>query len=143
MRVRFINLKGILVPQYHNSYSWDYVTTPYVRFYFASDTPEGNDSSLNFHTQEDDDLTKMLISSFEMCWRRMERMKLSEKVTNGLVLERIGDNRILLNNILRRKPNWFGHTLRINCLIMPLMTEIKGVGRTTQVLDDLRNRRRY
>jgi hypothetical protein len=39
-----------------------------------------------------------------------------------------------------------GHTLRINCLLCdPIeeeMTKIKGVGRT-QLLDDLRNGRRY
>ena len=54
----------------------------------------------------------------------------------------------LLNNILRRKANWIGHILRRNCLlhdaIEEQMTELKGVGRRkTQLLDDLRNRRRY
>ena len=37
----------------------------------------------------------------------MEKIKWSEKVTNGQVL----------NNILRRKANWIGHILRINCLL--------------------------
>ena len=36
----------------------------------------------------------------------MEKIKLSEKVTNGQVLERIGEKRTLLNNILRREVNW-------------------------------------
>ena len=53
----------------------------------------------------------------------------------------------LLNNILRRKANWIGHILRRNCplhdAIEGEMTEVKGVGRRTQLLDDLRNRRRY
>ena len=39
-------------------------------------------------------------------WRRMEKIKWSEKVTNEQVLERIGDKRTLVNNILRRKANW-------------------------------------
>ena len=62
-------------------------------------------------------------------WRAL---KWSEKVTNEKCLGRIGEKRTLLNNILPRKDNWIGH-----------MTEVKGVGRRTQLLDDLRNRRRY
>ena len=77
----------------------------------------------------------------------MEKIKWSEKVTNEQVLDRIGEKRTLLNNILRRKANWIGHILRRNCLhdaIEGQMTEVKGVGRRrTQLLDYLRNRRRY
>ena len=80
------------------------------------------------------------------CRRRMEKIKWSEKVTNEQVLNRIGEKRTLLNNILRRKANWICHILRINCLLHDAiegqMTEVKGV-RRTQLLDDLRNRRRY
>ena len=39
-----------------------------------------------------------------------------EEVTNERVLERIGEKRALLNNILRSKPNWIDHILRRNCL---------------------------
>ena len=82
------------------------------------------------------------------CWRRMEKIKRSEKVTNEQVLDRIGEKRTLLNNILRRKTNWIGHILRRDCLLHDAievhMTEVKGVGRRrTQFLDDLRKRRRY
>ena len=82
------------------------------------------------------------------CWRRMEKIKWSEEVTNEQVLDRIGEKRTLLNNILRRKANWIGHILRRNCLLHDAiegqMMEVKGVGRRrTQLLDDLRNRRRY
>ena len=53
------------------------------------------------------------LESFEMwCWRRMEKIKWSEKVTNEQVLDRIGEKRTLLNNILCRKANWNGHILR-------------------------------
>ena len=73
---------------------------------------------------------------------RMEKITWSEKVTNKQVLDRIREKRTLLNNILHRKANWIGHILRRNCLLQ--MTEVKGVGRRrTQLLDDLRNRRRY
>ena len=47
----------------------------------------------------------------------METIKWSEKVTNEQVLERIGEKRTLINNILRRKANWIGHILRRNCLL--------------------------
>ena len=80
----------------------------------------------------------------------MEKIKWSEKITNEHVLERIGERRTLLNNILRRKANWIGHILRRICLlhygIEGQMTEVKEVGRIrrrTQLLDDLRNRIRY
>jgi hypothetical protein len=46
------------------------------------------------------------LESFEMrCWGRMEKIKWSEKVTLEQVLDRIGEKRTLLNNILRRKAN--------------------------------------
>ena len=59
------------------------------------------------------------------CWRRMRKIKWSEKVTNEEVLECTGEN------ILRKKANWTGHILRRHCLhdaIEGQMTEVKGVG---------------
>ena len=79
----------------------------------------------------------------------MEKIKGSEKVTNEH-LDRIGKQWMLLNSVLQRKANWIGHILRRSCLlhddIEGQMTEVEGVGRRrrrTQLLDDLRNRRRY
>ena len=77
----------------------------------------------------------------------MEKIKWSEIVTNGQVLECIGKDWTILNNILRRKTNWIHHIPRRNCLLYDATgqtTEVKGVGRrTTQLLDALSNRRRY
>ena len=75
-------------------------------------------------------------------------MKFSEKVTNENVIERIDEKKTLLNNILRRKPNCIRPILKRNYplgnSIEGQMTEVKGVGRRrTQLLDDLRNIRRY
>ena len=56
----------------------------------------------------------------------MERIKWSETVTNEQVLERIGEKRILLNNILRRKVNWICRILRRDA-IERRMTEVKGM----------------
>ena len=62
-------------------------------------------------------------------WRRME-IKLAKKLSNEEVLERIGEKRIFLNNILRRKVNWVFHVLRRNCLPHDAteehITEVKG-----------------
>ena len=82
-----------------------------------------------------------------MVLRKMKKIKWPEKVTNEEVQEHIGEKRTLLNNILHRKASWVSHILRRNCLIHDAierqMAEVKGVGRRTQLLDDLRNRRRY
>ena len=40
-----------------------------------------------------------------MVYRRIEKIKWSEKETNELILERKGGKRIFPNNILRRKSN--------------------------------------
>ena len=44
-------------------------------------------------------LERKYLESFEMwCWRGMEKIKWSERVTNEQVLDRIGEKRTLLNN---------------------------------------------
>ena len=48
---------------------------------------------------------------------RMEKIKLSEKVSNEQVLERVGEKRTLLNYIINRTANWIDHILKINCLL--------------------------
>ena len=40
------------------------------------------------------------------CWKRMEKIKWPENVTNEQVLERVGEMRALLNSFLRSKANW-------------------------------------
>ena len=81
------------------------------------------------------------------CWRRMEKIKWSEKVTNEQIPERIGENKILLNNIIRKKANWIGRILRRNCLLQDAIEgqimKVKGMGKRTQLLDDLGNRRNW
>jgi hypothetical protein len=78
------------------------------------------------------ELEQKYLESFEVwCWRRMEKIKWSKKVTNEQVLEYIGEKRTLLNNILCRKANWIGHILRRNCRLHGSIegqkTEVKGV----------------
>jgi hypothetical protein len=52
------------------------------------------------------------------CSRRMEKIKCSEKVTHEQVLERTGERRTRLNNILCVKAKSIGHILRIIFLFM-------------------------
>ena len=89
-------------------------------------------------------LQQKYLESFEIwCWRKIEMIKWSEKVTNEEVLEHIPEKRTLLNNIVHRvghivKRNWF-----LQDAIEGEAIEMKRIEgrRRTQLLDDLRNRR--
>ena len=77
-----------------------------------------------------------VFGEFEMwCWRRMEKLKWSYKVTNGQFLERIGEKMTFLNNILCRNAKLIGHILRRNCFLHDAiegqMTGVKGIGKNT------------
>ena len=39
-------------------------------------------------------------------WRIMECVKLTDKILNAVVLERVGEGRIMLELIKKRKINW-------------------------------------
>jgi endonuclease/exonuclease/phosphatase family metal-dependent hydrolase len=58
------------------------------------------------------------IEAFEMwIWRRMLKVSWKDRVTNDEVLERIGENRRIIDTIKRRKKNWIGHILRGNAFV--------------------------
>jgi hypothetical protein len=68
------------------------------------------------------------------------------------VLHRVKEERNILQKIKRRKANWIGHILHRNCLLKHVIEgkiegRIKMTGRQgrrhKQLLDDLRERRRY
>ena len=40
-----------------------------------------------------------------------------DKIKNAVVLDRMGEGRIMLELIKKRKSNWLGHWLRWNCLL--------------------------
>jgi hypothetical protein len=93
------------------------------------------------------------LESFEMwCWRRMEKISLTDRVRNGEVLHRVKEERNIVHTIKRRKANWIGHILRRNCLLKhviggTLEGRIEMMGRRgrrrKQLLDDLKEKRRY
>ena len=47
----------------------------------------------------------------------MERVKWTDKINNAVVLESVGEGRIMLELIRKGKRNWLGHWLRRNCLL--------------------------
>ena len=58
------------------------------------------------------------LEAFEMwVWRRMEHVKWTDKIKNAVVLESVGEGRIMLKLLRKRKRNWLGHWLRRNCLL--------------------------
>jgi hypothetical protein len=58
------------------------------------------------------------LESFEMwCWRRMEKISLTDRVRNEKVLRRVKEQRNILHEISKRKANWIGHIFRKNCLL--------------------------
>ena len=47
----------------------------------------------------------------------MERVKWTDKLKNSVVLERVGEDRKMLEQIKKRKRTWLGHWLRRNGLL--------------------------
>ena len=75
---------------------------------------------------------KIRAEIFKGLWNvGLEKIKWSQRVTNGELLEHTGEKRMLLNNIQNRKVNWMGHILRRNSLLHDAIegqiTEVKGV----------------
>jgi len=53
------------------------------------------------------------LEAFEMwVWRRMEKIKWTDKVSNAKVLRRVDEERKLLKVIKERKRRWLGHVMR-------------------------------
>ena len=53
------------------------------------------------------------LRAFEMwIWRRMERISWEDKKKNEEVLDAIGEERSLVEAVVKRKKNWIGHIVR-------------------------------
>ena len=58
------------------------------------------------------------LENFEMwCWRRMEKISVTDHVRNEEVLLRVKEQKNILHEIRKRKSNWIGNILRRNCLV--------------------------
>jgi hypothetical protein len=51
------------------------------------------------------------------CWGRREKISWTDRVTNDEVLQRVKEERHILQTIKRRKANWIGYILHRNCLL--------------------------
>ena len=80
----------------------------------------------------------------------MENISWTDHVRNKEVLLRVKEQRNILYEISKWKPNWFGHILCRNCLLQRVIEgRIKGGMKVTgrrgrrrrKLLDDLRERR--
>jgi hypothetical protein len=61
------------------------------------------------------------------CWRRMEKIIWTDYVGNEDLLFRVKEQRNILHEIRKRKPNWIGHFLLTNCLLQHVIEEkVKG-----------------
>ena len=69
-------------------------------------------------------------------WRRIERVKCTDKMKNAAVLERVREGRIMLELIQKRKSNFLGNWIRRNCLLKDVLDGM--VNR-----NKVRGRRRY
>jgi hypothetical protein len=93
------------------------------------------------------------LKSFEMsCWIRMEKISWADHVRNEEVLLRVKEQRNILQEINKRKANWFGHILRRNYSLRQVIEgQIKGGIEVTgrrgirrrKLLGDLKERRGY
>jgi len=84
------------------------------------------------------------------CWRRIEKIKWTDRVTNKEVLRRVGEERTIIKTIRQRQENWLGHVLRRNCLLHDVIEgrleteDTRRAGRRKiQMLNDLREKWKY
>jgi len=86
------------------------------------------------------------------CWGRMEKISWTDHVRNEELLLRVEEQRNILHEICKRKANWIGHILRINCLLQRVIEGKIKVGiemsrrrgrRRSKLLDDIKERRGY
>jgi hypothetical protein len=82
----------------------------------------------------------------------MEKISWTDRVRNEEVLHRVKEERNIIHTTKRRKANWIGHIWSRNCLLKHVIegklegrTEMTGrrERRRKQLLDDLRENRRY
>ena len=94
-------------------------------------------------------IQKYLDSPEMWCWRRKEKISLTDRLRNEKVLHRVKEERSILRTIKRRMANEIGHILRRNCLLKEgkiegVIQEMDRRGiRCKQLLDDLKETERY
>ncbi|KAJ4435562.1 hypothetical protein ANN_18178 [Periplaneta americana] len=54
-------------------------------------------------------------------WIKMKHVKWTDRIRNEAVLERVGEERMMLKLIRKRKRNWLGYWLRRYCVLKPAL----------------------
>ena len=63
-----------------------------------------------------------MLEAFEMwVWRRMEKLSWVDKVTNAEVLQKVQENRSILNTVQQWKLRWIWHILRHESLLRDII----------------------
>ena len=66
-----------------------------------------------------------------------ETCKMDRQKKGSVLLERVGEGRIMLELIKKRKRNWLGHWLRRNCLLKDALEGMVRDRRRYQMLDNV------
>jgi len=76
-----------------------------------------------------------VVNAFETwCWRRMLKIKWTDRIKNDEVFQRVKEERLLLKIHQNRRHSWIGHTIRHNEFVANIregaISERKGRGKT-------------
>jgi len=70
-----------------------------------------------------------IINAFETwCWRRMLKIKWTDRITNDEVFQRAKEEKLLLKTLKNRSHLWIGHTIRHNEFVGAILKK-NAVGR--------------
>ena len=85
------------------------------------------------------------LEAFEMwVWRRMMKVKWTDKLTNMEVLRLVNETPKLLPEIRRRKRRWIGHILRHDSLLQTVLEgRMEGKRPRGRMVDDIKSGRSY
>jgi len=63
-----------------------------------------------------------VINAFETrCWRRMLKIKWTDRITNEQVFQRVKEERLLLKTLNNRRHLWIGHIIRHNEFVVNIL----------------------
>ena len=63
-----------------------------------------------------------VINAFETwCWRRILKIKWTDRITNEEVFQRVKEERLLLKMLNNRRYSWIGHIIRNNEFVVNIM----------------------
>ena len=62
------------------------------------------------------------INGFEAwCWRRMLKIKWTDRIRNDEVFQKLKEERLLLNILKNRSHSWIGHIIRHNMFVVNIL----------------------